>query len=294
MTMKIKSILKSKLDSSINIVYENMMEARYVQRNDRYISLYVSSQDGCNKACRMCHLTQTGQTSFNHASVDDYVQQLTDIWSEFLKLKSKKQPKLIHVNFMARGEPFANPILMGNIKEAFTRMTSVFAEYPEISVRFNFSTIMPLEVDYATVMGKFENLSEFNYHIYYSLYSPRESFRKRWLPKAMPAEKAILILKALQMKYSIPIAIHHALIADENDTIGDILDIKAINDVIGLEFKFNLVRYNPYSEACGKETSELRRKNYMAYMEQLALREGSKTVTRVGFDIKASCGMFVK
>ena len=73
--MKLNKILPSELDSSVNFIFDNMMEARYVQRVPDYFICYLSSHDGCNKACRFCHLTQTGQTSFNEAGVAQYVEQ---------------------------------------------------------------------------------------------------------------------------------------------------------------------------------------------------------------------------
>lgn len=291
--MKIKKVLRSKQDDTINIVYDNNLEARYVQRTDRYVSLYVSSQDGCNKACRMCHLTQTGQTSFNHVTIAEYVQQLRDVWNAFLELK-KPIPSKVHVNFMARGEPLANPNLIKNLRPAFWEMEQVFSDRPGIEVRFNISTIMPTDVDYATFKGYFRDLEDFNYHIYYSMYSTREAFRKRWLPKAMSAEKAVLLLRSIQKEFNTPIAIHHALISGENDTINDILDIGCLTEATDLNFKFNLVRYNPYSPDQGKESTQERRENYITYMSQIAKRDDPKIVSRVGFDVAASCGMFVK
>lgn len=64
-------ILISKEDASANVVM-GKFEARFVQRTPDYFIIYVSSHQGCNQACRFCHLTQTKQTDMTPASIGDY------------------------------------------------------------------------------------------------------------------------------------------------------------------------------------------------------------------------------
>ena len=73
---------------------------------------------------------------------------------------------------------------------------------------------------------------------------------------------------------------------DENDSEKDIRDLKfALDFNYDNNYKFNIVRYNPYSPKQGEESSNL------SLIEEVL---EAKIITRVGKDVKASCGMFVK
>src|SRR5262249_56151998 len=51
------------------------LEARYVRRCADYFVVYLSSQTGCAQACRMCHLTATGQTHLRDATFRELIEQ---------------------------------------------------------------------------------------------------------------------------------------------------------------------------------------------------------------------------
>ena len=119
-------------------------------------------------------------------------------------------------------------------------------------------------------------------------------FRKRWLPLAIPAQTALRQLKSYQdQTRKIPV-LHWALIRGENDAAPDVSAVcRAVNEV-GLRADVNIVRYNPYSTEYGEEASE-------QVIEERARQIGEelpgcrvKIVSRVGFDVQASCGMFVE
>lgn len=284
----------SKDDHSINVVFPDGREARYVRRKPGYYAVYVSSQLGCAKSCRMCHLTQTGQTNDTDVDHDGIMEQI-QVLDKYVKKNIDKiggPAPLVHLNFMARGEPFSNKHITSRMPELLERISAYYKEHSQ-EVRFNFSTIMPEEATIVTFKEWFKGTENFDVHVYYSMYSLNPKFRKRWLPKAINPIAAMTLLRLAQLGHGIKVALHWALIKDENDGVSDPLDLMKINEVIGLEYKFNLVRYNPYSKDQGEEAWGGVRDKYFTYMEQIAPIKRSKIINRVGFDVKASCGMFI-
>ena len=68
----------SRLDASVNFVREvevGLIEARYVLRRDDYFVVYLSTQTGCRQACRMCHLTASGQMRLRDVTYDEVLDQ---------------------------------------------------------------------------------------------------------------------------------------------------------------------------------------------------------------------------
>lgn len=115
-------ILKSKIDDSINWVTKTdvgYLEARFVRRKSKLIA-YVSSQTGCVQACRMCHLTSTGQTAHRNASAKEIVDQAKQAL-RYINTR-ERYAKSIHINFMARGEPLLNDQLLDNWNEISTEL----------------------------------------------------------------------------------------------------------------------------------------------------------------------------
>src|SRR5262245_32866160 len=51
------------------------IDARYVCRRPDDFVLYLSSQTGCDQACRMCHLTATGQTRLRAVTHEEFLVQ---------------------------------------------------------------------------------------------------------------------------------------------------------------------------------------------------------------------------
>ncbi len=319
------SVLESQEDSSVNFVAETedggKIETRFVQRSPEYFIVYLSSHTGCNKSCRMCHLTATGQTYFTPVTPDQYLQQAHQVFkhwdliepgirrSDFGEYANildipTREDKHVHFNFMARGEPLANDFMLrdvsftdeSSIATIFLPLQLLASEYflfPKIKI----STIMPTEVEDIDLHDLTYGTAQF----YYSLYSVSDKFRKRWLPKSLPVHIALEKLKAYQNvpddgdtagTVIDPVVFHWAFIEGENDSTEDVeATIKAIEDS-GVTGKFNLVRYNPPNNKSKESSPEVLQRNFDIINDAFR-HPGSKIIPRVGFDVKASCGMFV-
>jgi adenine C2-methylase RlmN of 23S rRNA A2503 and tRNA A37 len=122
-----------------------------------------------------------------------------------------------------------------------------------------------------------------------------ERFRRRWLPKAQPAEVALDRLASWQRSTHKLVSLHHAYIAGENDAEAD---VHAVCDAIeerGLMVHVNIVRYNPATSSPARHgvepSEEVIERNAAIYRSRLPNARVS-VIARVGYDVAASCGMF--
>jgi 23S rRNA (adenine2503-C2)-methyltransferase len=292
-------VLFSKEDASVNFVMPNGLEARFVYRPDSdYFIVYLSSHRGCNQACRFCHLTQTRQTDMTPATMEEYDQQTKLVMNHYMSLLgNEKIPfmKKVHFNWMARGEPLLNPTLLKDWSYLSFQCRRAAEQVGIYNTGLYVSTIMPGIEDPLINFYKSEHAPK----IYYSLYSVNPEFRKRWLPKAMDPTTALANLKKFQLAredhtgQEAEIVLHWAFIEGQNDSIED-LDrlIDTVNES-GLKTRFNLVRYNPYSDVQGREPSEDVVQLLFSKLSSAMKFSGSRIVPRVGKDVYASCGMFI-
>lgn len=291
-------VLRSKEDLSVNFVWSlgdtDAIEARFVRRTDDYFIVYLSSHTGCNQACRFCHLTATKQVSMQDATLDDFLVQADAVLAYYdEEVRSGRQPKAtkVHFNWMARGEPFLNPVVLHQYKELFEAL-AFRAKIRRLTVEFKLSSIFPNATPLEALMGP---MSQPNVRTYYSLYSLENQFRKRWVPKA---HDPVLVLDWIGENHRtatspLDIALHWAFIAGENDSSEGVQAIADAVEARGIHAKFNLVRYNPFSAAQGKESTDEVLIDRLELMRSCSDQIGTRMVPRVGFDVRASCGMFV-
>ncbi len=276
--------LKSQLDASVNFVEAQLvgfLESRYVRREPRYFVAYLSSQTGCNRGCQMCHLTVTGQTQFKNADLQDFVSQYDVILRHYVK---DEPAPLVHVNFMARGEPLANPTITETSTELFCALSAQSRDL-NLHTKFNVSTIMPVTLR-KSLVDCFPLVTP---TIYYSMYSVDPVFRQKWLPAAMNVEQALDLLAEYQYVSKKLIKLHGAFIAGENDHVDQVHDMMQAVYKRGIRAEFNIVRYNPYSVSQGVESANLE-----GIQEVIQSYMPCKLITRVGSDVAASCGTFVQ
>lgn len=285
-------VLKSKIDPSVNFVWDidekQAIEARYVRRHDDYVACYLSTQTGCAQACRMCHLTFTGQNDPRDVTLQELIVQVKTVMDYVPDTKAKT----VHYNFMARGEPLSSQVLLGWSEQIFLKLGHI-ARKKGLLPRILISTIMPEDLPDSLV----KLFPTIHPEIYYSLYSMSPDFRRRWMPKAMDPDQALDMLTEWQRHTKKIVRIHHALIRGENDSWTEICsDTREIAHAVrkrGLRADFTLVRYNPPSERHGSEPDEGTYWAYAASLQAELPMSRIKIIDRVGFDVAASCGMFV-
>lgn len=283
-------------DESVNFVRPapgGYLEARYVRRTEDYFIAYVSSQAGCDRSCRFCHLTSTGQTSMAQSTVSDYVGQVADVLAHHDR--QDVRPDRMNMNFMARGEPLLNPIL--HSAETWSRMAEGVRRAASASgigtVKFNVSTIMPTMPEDVPWPRLDQVISDPDVTLYYSLYSMDPAFRRRWIPKSVDPRAALRTLAAWQDATGNEVALHWAFIEGENDDLRTVHDIvRAVRDA-GLRPKFNAVRFNPPGGSRHREPDELVVERNFSVLAEAFGHPSSRIVPRVGLSVKASCGMFV-
>ncbi len=291
-----EEVLKSNLDSSVNFIYSDpvygpgVFESRYVKRRYDDFICYLSSHTGCNRGCNFCHLTATGQTYFKSADYFAYFYQAKKVLDYAKEINDPG--RYIKFSFMARGEVLANDSILDsdNCFDLFSGLEELALSYKRVP-KFNMSTIMPKTLS-KTLVDLFPLVHP---KIYYSLYSVNPEFRKKWMPGAMEVDRAMMLLKEYQEFTEKPITIHYSLIKGENDDYDDAYSVIDLLEHYNLTVNINLVRYNSPDQTSTEADST----RYAGDLEAFSKSKGLKNIisinpiTRVGFDINASCGMFV-
>lgn len=284
------SAYKSSHDASVNwdrAADVGRIEARYVRRCPDYFVVYLSSQTGCSQGCRMCHLTATGQTRLRDTTVEEMVEQAQIVLSHYRR--EGPPARTVHFNFMARGEPLSSRVMVADADRLLGELSQL-AIALGLRPRHLISTIYPRELGDRPLEDVFvAHHPEFHY----SIYSVSERFRRRWLPKALPAEAALDRFASWQRSTQKFVTLHHAYIEGENDTEGDVHAICDALEERKLMVHVNIVRYNPHDRSRhGVEPPEqVIERNAAIYRARLPNARVS-VIARVGFDVAASCGMF--
>jgi len=283
--------MRSVIDNSINLISNPVegeyIESRYVYREDSdHAIIYLSSQTGCDKSCKYCWLTQTGQTNYRDCSVEEILMQVDSLWD---KLPLDKITK-IHFNFMARGEALSSNIILKNFDDLIfgfrERCKKVNKECKVL-----ISTILPKGIMTGeTLMDITKILSNPEVHLYYSLYG-NDTFRNKWMGKAESLNNALSALHVWHMMYPERIVLHWAFIDGENTDIDDFYELAILVKQYLRGVRINIVRFNPIDEKY-KEPSLDVIQNLFSAWNFINFNSRNKIIPRVGVDVYASCGMF--
>lgn len=310
--------LTSRLDPSVNIIrgFPNgtsrsttRLESRLVIRNEK-LCIYVSSQGGCNMGCGQCHLTASGQTSMKPSTIDDYKQQVVSVLDEMSKSRHsvvRNQVTRLNIEFMARGEPLANPYVLKSWSQLRNSISKVCYNATRMIPKFNVSTILPYTLGYRPLIDIFDYKHDKCDipTIYYSAWSIKDSFKKKWMPGAIPTLAGLQRLadfqSALVQRYGdtdfaqSKVVLHSAFVQGQNDSMNDIDELLKSMKQVGLHARYNMIRYNPPAHGSSFDQYQESSDNHRRKIYEHLLRNnpgGVKTVDRVGLDVFASCGTF--
>ena len=247
-------ILKSKLDKSVNWITpfkKGSIETRYVRKKDDYIIGYVSSSIGCNQGCKQCFLTQQKQTEMYHVTPNMFADQIKLVIDHYKNNDDDGLANRININFMARGDAFVNKHIVNTYPEVYDAISKPCKE-ANLNPKMNISTIMPYTVKYRTLQSIFKDRPA---HLYYSLYSINDEYRRKWMPGSIDWKLALDKIKDYQDNGGEIVTFHWAFIEGENDKLEDVLKMAEILKEYKFNAKFNLVRYNNHNNLPYKETS---------------------------------------
>lgn len=223
--------------------------------------------------------------AFNDSDHNDFISQAVQVFRHYRR--ENKPAKYMHFNFMARGEALANKNIISSADDILLGLGAL-ANGEGLNPKFNVSTIMPLTLK-KSLTDIFKIVTP---TIYYSLYSVNPDFRKKWMPAAMEVGQALDLLKDYQDMTKKIVKIHHCFIKGENDHPDDVSAMAHELNIRDILWEFNLVRYNPFSPDQGEESSQVRIDYNLELLDKWTPGK-VQTIPRVGFDVKASCGMFV-
>ena len=245
-------------------VGEQFVEAVYIPEDDR-ATLCVSTQIGCQMACKFC---MTGTLGF-HGSLS-----AADILNQILYFSD-----LTNIVFMGEGEPMNN---IDQVLRALTILTSPYgcAWSPK---RITVSTVG------VPAIKRF--LDESECHLAVSLHNPFSIERKEIMPaeKQMPIAGVIALLKQYNWSHQRRISFEYICWHGLNDTLRHAKELLRL--LKGLPCRINLIRFHAGVNNPLPASDEKQMEWFRDYLSQNGL---TTTIRRSrGEDILAACGMLV-
>ena len=245
-------------------VGEQFVEAVYIPEDDR-ATLCVSTQIGCQMACKFC---MTGTLGF-HGSLS-----AADILNQILYF-----PDLTNIVFMGEGEP------MNNIYQVLRALTILTSPYG--------CAWSPKRITVSTVgvpaIKRF--LDESECHLAVSLHNPFSIERKEIMPaeKQMPIAEVIALLKQYNWSHQRRISFEYICWHGLNDTLRHAKELLRL--LKGLPCRINLIRFHAGVNNPLPASDEKQMEWFRDYLSQNGL---TTTIRRSrGEDILAACGMLV-
>ena len=243
-------------------------EAVIIPSKDR-LTLCVSSEVGCNMACKFCF---TGKQKLKRRL------SAGDIVSQFMQTSAKLEgdQKLTNIVFMGMGEPLDNPeAVFGAIKI----LNSPWG--------MNFSR-KRVTVSTSGIVPNIKLIAESGARLAVSLNATTDEMRDDIMPinRRYPLEQLMQGCREYHQMTGDDITFEYVLLKDVNDTLEDAKRIKQLTK--GIPCKINLI---PFNEHPGSEFKRPDRVKVLDFQDEL-MRMGMHVLIRrtMGRDIYAACG----
>jgi len=244
---------------------EQFVEAVYIPDEER-ATLCVSTQAGCQMACKFC---MTGTLGFHG--------QLTagDILNQILYFDD-----LTNIVYMGEGEP------MNNIDEVLRSLEVMTASWgcgwsPK---RITVSTV-------GVVAGLKRFLDECECHLAVSLHNPFAIERQQIMPseKVYPIQDVLRLIRQYDWSHQRRVSFEYICFGGQNDSKRHADELLRL--LRGIECRINLIRFHKSPDSLFPASNE----RQMEWMRDYLSEKGIPTTIRRsrGEDILAACGMLV-
>ncbi len=243
-------------------------EAVIIPSKDR-LTLCVSSEVGCNMACKFCF---TGKQKLKRRL------SAGDIVSQFIQAGEKLEgdQTLTNIVFMGMGEP------LDNAEAVFNSIKILNSPWGR-----NFSR-KRVTVSTSGIVPNIKLIAESGARLAISLNATTDEMRDDIMPinKRYPLAELIQGCREYQQQTGDDITFEYVLLKDLNDTLEDAKRIKQLTK--GISCKINLI---PFNEHPGSEFKRPDRVKVLDFQEAL-MRMGMHVLIRrtMGRDIYAACG----
>lgn len=193
-----------------------MLECRSIWRGGDHLSVYPSSQAGCEMGCSFCWLTENRSNSKIHATLQDFDEQLRLVLSHhrhFVETGKRNFTPWVYVNFMARGDALNNPTILKNY-DLLYQTYEARVRSAGMKLKMNVSSIFPkAALSRFAVRSDSGSISHYELaeifkdkpvSLYVSLYSADPEVRKKHLPGAADVDAILDSLRIWQTLRRMP------------------------------------------------------------------------------------------
>jgi 23S rRNA (adenine2503-C2)-methyltransferase len=257
-------------DGTIKYLFKNENDQEFetvLLRDNKRITVCVSSQSGCRMGCPFC---VTGKSGFRGNLT------VRDILTQVLGLTGSE--KVTHIVFMGMGEP------MDNIDNVLKACNILSAEWG--------LAISPRNITVSTV-GITPGIKSFleysNCNLALSLFSPFPVERYQAIPaeKKYPAHEIIDLMKNYRSGRKRRMSVAYIMIRDTNDTEKHLGGLKAL--LHGSGIRINLL---PYHSIPGDNNISSSAERMQYFKHELVISGISASIRKSkGIDVSAACGL---